>query len=66
MQGHITKWFPSQHYGFIKIYDGMHVFFHGADVTDPGERFGTGARVEFWLDDDRFGRGLAAVEIRRV
>jgi len=63
MQGYVQRYDFERGYGFIRNEAGDW-YFRSSDVIGEITR---GAAVEFWLDDSRVpGRGLVAVEVRRI
>ncbi len=63
MRGRVKNWYPERFFGFIEVEGGQIWFFHGTAV-EPDYRIRTHDKVEFWLDDDPYGRGLVAVAVR--
>jgi cold shock CspA family protein len=62
MQGYVTHYNAEKEFGFIRTEAGDW-FFRSKDVTGDVQR---GDVVMFWLDDSRRGRGLVAVEVKRL
>ena len=66
MQGRVKNWYPSQHFGFIRIDGGMSFFFHGSQVKNTEGGIRTGQEVEFLLADDPKYGNLVAVDVQVV
>ena len=65
MQGFVVLYDAPKHFGFIRIDPRVaDLFFDGRHVL--GESVRRADEVEFYLDDHPKGRGLIAVDVKRI
>lgn len=62
--GHVTKLFPQEGYGFLETSDGREVYFHSHSVLDPGfARLTIGSAVRFVEEHGQKGAQASTVHI---
>jgi cold shock CspA family protein/ribosome-associated translation inhibitor RaiA len=64
LNGHVTKLFPQEGYGFLETNDGREVYFHSHSVLEPGfERLTIGTEVRFVEEYGQKGAQASTVHI---